>query len=305
MNVTDTLRRMAGTGLHNLWHARTEVLEKHAHAGISDAPPISDAIDPVTIPSVATRGTGDRVLAEIDQDGFAFATAPEDVAFFDRRTTRRPRQQNQLHLVLHDGRVCVRKRFQRPKVAARIHGNRPVPIRRWAARSFWVTVKLLFYTEAAALLRLRHLPFVPKLRALDATTQTLYIDFVAGDTLRAIAARNSTVAYDPDAPIDLRFAHVPETEAERREIELLDPDTLKECCAQIATMAHDLGRAGVAPLDIKAGNFLRGATTGRLYWIDFEMSRLGSQPNWHGNLELSRRTLLDVFGPELEPYVSL
>ena len=48
-------------------------------------------------------------------------------------------------------------------------------------------------------------------------------------------------------------------------------------------MAREINARGVAPLDIKLGNFIRGASTGRLYWIDFEICRLQSQPRWEAD----------------------
>ena len=77
-------------------------------AGATEPP---DAVTPVEIPSVAELGPGDRVLAEIDQDGFAFAEHPADEPFFNRRTEKFPRLRYRLHVVLYRGRVCVRKQF--------------------------------------------------------------------------------------------------------------------------------------------------------------------------------------------------
>jgi hypothetical protein len=60
-------------------------------------------------------------------------------------------------------------------------------------------------------------------------------------------------------------------------------------------MVREVNARGVAPLDIKLGNFIRGATTGRLYWIDFEISRLSSQPRWEADLALEREMLEEIF----------
>ncbi len=82
---------------------------------------------------------------------------------------------------------------------------------------------------------------------------------------------------------------------DRRELGVVDALLSDDLREQIAGMARDVAEAGVAPLDIKPGHFLRGATTGRPYWIDFEMSRLASQPDWHANLTLSTQLINEMF----------
>jgi hypothetical protein len=72
------LRRVVGDGAINLFRARSEV---HAALGPRAGPapfavPLDDAPPSRAIPSVAAGRRDDRVLAEIDQDGYAFAPAP-------------------------------------------------------------------------------------------------------------------------------------------------------------------------------------------------------------------------------------
>jgi len=84
-------------------------------------------------------------------------------------------------------------------------------------------------------------------------------------------------------------------ELERREVELLDRLGVGDFRREIAEMAREINSRGVVPLDIKLGNFLRGATTGRLYWLDFEISRLRSQPRFDEDLAVQRETLERLF----------
>ena len=285
-------------GLVNLWHARAEVRATGV-AGLRDAPAVPDEVSPAEVPSVARLGSGDRVLAEIDHDGFAFARAPEDEPFFNRRAEKHPRQQHLLDVVLHGGRVCVRKRFRRPRRDAVRFGDRPVPAREWAQRSLWVTLKLPLYNEAAALLRLRDLPFVPKLRGLDAARNTLTMDYLRGESLRHLAAAAGAPVHDADLRGARDLAGLGVDELDAREIGLLDRGGgAGDYRAEIAAMARAVNARGVAPLDIKLGNFMRGEKTGQLYWIDFEISRLASQPRWQADLGRQRDLLRRLFGVE-------
>ena len=263
------------------------------------APAVADEVTPAEIPSVARRGAGDRVLAEIDHDGFAFALAPEDESYFNRRKEKHPRQQHLLDVVLRGGQVCVRKRFRRPRRDAVRFGDRPIAAREWAQRSLWVTLKLPLYNEAAALLRMRDLPFVPKLRAFDAVRNTLHMDYLRGDSLRHQAAAAGAPVHDADLRGVSDVAGLDADALDAREIGLLDRGGGGgDYRAEIAAMAKAVNACGVAPLDIKLGNFMRGEKTGRLYWIDFEISRLASQPRWHADLARQHEILRRLFGVE-------
>lgn len=295
----DPLARLAGEGAVNLLRARAEVQSalQAGNGAIPAAPPLDDALPPSSIPSVAAGAHHDRVLAEIDQDGFAFAVDPIDVPFFNRRNRCVRRQKNLLDIVLFDGRICVRKRFRSLRPGARAWGDRPVPAREWIQRGVWVSLGFYLYTEAAALLRLHDLPFVPKLRGIDVVGKSIFIDFVSGDSLRACAARAGLPIHDSEIADADELSHLTARELERREVSLLDHagsggvDFRRE----IAEMKREINARGVAPLDIKLGNFVRGATTGRLYWIDFEISRLRSQPRWETDLAAQNEILEQLF----------
>lgn len=289
------LRRVAGDGLVNLSRARAEVTAALGPDGaVPDAPSLADELPLAAVPSTSTRQPGDRTLAEIDHDGFAFAVAPEDEPCFNRRPRPHARQQHQLRVVIHRGRVCVRKEFHAPRLGALRFGDRKVSAREWAHRSLWVQLGLPFYNEVAALLRLRDLPFVPKLRGVDVRRRVLYIDYVTGQSLRHHAARSGEPVHDADLP-GAGVAALSAMELDRREVALLDRVEGSTYRAEIADMASQINRLGVAPLDIKLGNFLRGHATGRLYWIDFEMCRLRSQPNWQADLARQHQILADLF----------
>src|SRR5690348_15425056 len=156
VHLPGLLRRFTGDGLINLLSAKVEVENRMRLAGgvVPAAPSLDDAMRPELIPSVARGQREDRLLAEIDQDGFTFAIDPVDRPFFDRRAHRRERPQNALHIALVDGRVCIRKQFRPMRLGARRWGTRAVPPMEWVRRKVWSTTGLFLYNEAAALLRL-------------------------------------------------------------------------------------------------------------------------------------------------------
>jgi len=292
------LRRLAGDGIVNLFRARTEVLATLRAFGdaVPPAPPLPDALPAQSIPSVASGRYEDRVLAEIDQDGYAFAAEPIDEPYFNRRAHRRPRQMNLIDIALVDGHVCVRKRFRGFRMGARRWGDRRVPASDRASRSLWVSLGFFLYSEAAALLRMHDLPFIPKLRRLDIAERSLYVDYVQGLDLRSqAAAATGKPVHDHDLAGDPELSALSAAELGRREVALLDQAVGADYRAEIAEMAREINARGVAPLDIKLGNFIRGTSTGRLYWIDFEICRLQSQPRWEADLLQQREILEELF----------
>jgi hypothetical protein len=295
------LRRLLGDGLPNLLVARAEVLAALRDGVLAGAPATEDELPPSAVPSLAA-GSRRRVLGEIDHDGFVFAADPADAALFERRLVRHPRNHNQLDVVLHDGRVCVRKRFRSGRFGVRRWGARRVPLLDWVRRSLWVAARLYLYNEAAALLRLRDLPFVPRLRAIDLGDRALYIDYVQGQSLRHRAALAGAPVHDVDlAAAAEDLGHLTGRELQRREVALLDATRPGDYRSEIAAMSRQINDRGVAPLDIKLGNFIRGAASGTLYWIDFEVSRLATQPRWAADLVVQRELLDYLFRRSSRP----
>jgi hypothetical protein len=291
------LQRLVGNGFSNLLSVRAEVLSSLSVNGtVLATAPLADALPADAIPSVRAGVRSDRVLAEIDQDGFAFAVDPRDARFFERRKHRAPRSLNQLDIVLLEGRVCIRKRYRPFRAGARDWGERPVPLGVRARRRFWNSLGFYLYSEAAVLLRLQDLPCIPKLRAIDLVDRAIYIDYVHGQTLRYWAARTGAAVYDRDLAASGDLNRLTAQELERREVTLLERTSAAgDFRHEVLGMLRQMNARGVAPLDIKLGNFIRGATTGRLYWIEFEFARVQSQPQWEAALRSQRDTLWNVF----------
>jgi hypothetical protein len=246
-----------------------------------DPPPVPDAVTPSEVPSVAELGPGNRTLAEIDQDGFAFAAHPSDEPFFNRRAEKFPRLRYRLHVVLYRGRVCVRKQF--------VGTPAEVPL----GSRLWSIAGLFFYTEAAALLRLRDTGFVPVLRGVNALSRTLYMDYLRGETLQHRMAARGAKLLDIDlAPLGQLFD--PDRDRWEREAFASKGDGAHR--DRIEAMIRAMNGRGVAPLDVKLGNVLIGEKTGDLYWLDFERAGIGSAPGYTRHLEEQLRLVDEHFG---------
>ncbi len=289
--MTPELRRAVDRGLRRvpgmdaatrLLAVRLETMRALLARRLEENPlPVPDAVTPSEIPSVAELGPGDRVLAELDQDGFAFALHPADVAFFNRREKKMPRLRYKLHVVLHRGYVCVRKRFLgQPR-------NAPLDAHLFAL------LGLFFYNEATALFRLRDLPSVPRIRDLHLTTRTLFIDYVRGRTLQHKAAEGGQKVLDIDlAPLGQLF----DPDRDRREIEAFAREGGDAYRGRIEEIVRAMNERGVAPLDVKLGNVLIGEKTGALYWVDFERAALEGTPRYGERLAEHHRLIQQWFG---------
>jgi hypothetical protein len=295
--MEDLVRRLIGTGAVSLWHARAEVLAAtDGGRRVPDAPDCEDALDPASLPSVKRCGLGNRMLAELDEEGFPFAVNVEDRPIFNKREKNRPRPIHKLELVLHDGRVCVRKRFRGPTFGMTRFGRIKLSLADHAKRHVWAGLGMWFYVEAAALLRLASLPFVPKLRGLDIKRHEVFMDYLPGETLRQVAAAQGQPVYDVDVGGDPSLASLGANELTAREVRLVDAAGIGNYRAEVGRMVAAMNDKGVAPLDIKPGNLLRGARTKRLYWLDFERARLQSQPGWTAGVETQNQLLRELFG---------
>lgn len=260
---------------------QAEILAALARRRLADdPPPVPDAVTPPEIPSVAELGPGDRVLAEIDQDGFTFAVHPADEPFFNRRAQRFPRLRYRLHVVLYRGRVCVRKQFV------------GVPAETPLGPKLWSLSGLFFFTEAAALLRLRATGFVPVLRGVSLVSRTLHMDYLRGETLQHhLAARGARLLDIDLATTNQLF----DPDRDRWESEAFAKDGADHR-DRIEALVRAMNRLGVAPIDVKLGNVLIGAKTGLLYWLDFERAALDSVPGYPRHLADCHRRVQEHFG---------
>jgi hypothetical protein len=295
--ATQLMSRLFGTGALGLWRARGEVLAATDGGRlVPDAPDLDDAIDPKTLPSAARYGLGDRMLAEIDQEGFAFAVNREERPLFNRREKNDPRPIHKLDVVLYAGRICVRKRFRRPVLGAVRFGHIRNSFADQAKRHAWTTLGLWFYVETAALLRLAALPFVPKLRGLDISRQEVFMDYLPGENLRQLAAAQGQPIFDADVGADPSLRDLNAEELTAREVRFVEAAGLGDYRSEVHRMVAAMNENGVAPLDIKPGNLLRGTKTKRLYWLDFERARLKSHPRWEAELQTQNDLLRELFG---------
>lgn len=242
--------------------------------------PSPDALQSTAIPSVQVHGMHDRTLAEIDQDGFAFAVDPLDRTFFNRRSHKQPRWRYRIEIVLHDQRVCIRKQLL----------GFP-PWRQSFQERFWNCLGAPFYIEAAVLIRLRHVAGIPRLRGIDRAARTLYIDYIAGETLRHCLERAGEMVLNIDCRTHPVLSQLSDTARVRREFALLHKVVGTRYHPQIMDLALAMEHHGVAPLDIHLSNLLIGATSRKVYWIDMEYAWLSTFPGWEQRLRESHRLL--------------
>ncbi len=242
---------------------------------LTAAPP--DALRPYEIPSVKELGAGDRILAEVDQDGYAFAEHPADEVLFNRREKRIARLRYGLKILLHKGEVVIEKRFNRG---------------RWWGLSLGHylagQLELPFFNEAASLVHLRDVDGVPRLRHIDLANRVLLIDYIHGQTLQKRIAEEGAQILDADGA---GFGGLDEHTRMEREIAAYAPYRASHT-EPVGRLAAEILRAGVAPLDVKLGNIIVGAKTGKHYWLDFEVAHLSSCPR-HDLYRLESRELVE------------
>ncbi len=233
------------------------------------------------VPSIDRLGMGDRVLAEIDQDGFAFAVDPADIPVFNRRERKMPRLRHLIDVVLHDGVICVRKRFRRA----------PPGMGSMSALFWHSGLGLGFYQSVAASHQLRDLPCVAAVRKADERSRTIYLDYIRGEDLRHHVSQNGKPVHDLDLSLDPALAHLSEDERDQREIDLFSAALGGRFEKDIRESILAINGRGVALMDVKLGNIIVGEKTGKLYWVDLDSSQLNSFPDWDANLQEQRRQL--------------
>ena len=269
------------------WFSARREVRRALKAGAIDAetPHTADVPDVTDIPSCSTGNAREgQVLAEIDQDGFAFATNRLDTMFFNRRAASLGKFRYRLHVVVHRGRVCVRKEFAR----------RPFRLgwRSW----FWSLIGWTFYAEAVALLRLRGEPGVPVLRGIDVKSRTLYMDYVRGQSLRQMLGDEGHLVHDLELTTHPELSKLDEWERDQREIGLFREHFGADTRRDLESLVRRINAQGVAVMDVKLGNVIVGGATSTLYWIDYERSQLDTYPRWTKHLAEQNELLQIWFG---------
>lgn len=276
-------------GLVRLWIARREVLAALRDGEMNETAPPADHLLPTDLPSGLGLARTGQVIAELDQDGFARVVNPADRPLFNCRDGGLPRVRYQLDVVVQDGAICVRKEFRRQPL------SRGRGIRAW----LWSVLGRSFYTEAAALLRLRGLPSVPQIRKIDTRRRAIYMDYIRGESLRHKLANEARPVHDRDLAADPELRQLTGQEREDREITFFGAVATPELRESIKSVSHQIACRGVLPLDVKPGNLIVGRNTGNLYWVDFEYAHLGSWSGWRDALDQHRRLLNRWFGVDM------
>lgn len=286
MAIVDLLDKVKGGPLvGRVAAARAEVIRARwkgelGGGALAAAPRPADGLSAEDLPSTALLGRGDRTLAEIDQDGYAFATHPADEPLFNRRKERLTRLRYGLAIVLRDGAAVVEKKFNRGKwwglsIGHYLAGQLEIP----------------FFTEVAALRRLQGLSFVPGLRGVDVAERVVRMDYVHGTTMQRMLAEGGVALLDAQGA---GFGQIDDATRLRREIDSFVPHR-ERLRRPLREMLDAMIDHGVAPLDVKLGNLVIGQKTGRPYWIDFEIAHLASMPGHARNVAEARRLFAELF----------
>ncbi|MGH9476661.1 MAG: hypothetical protein ACRD1C_10040 [Terriglobales bacterium] len=210
----------------------------------------SDALPPVQVPSLRYEwqsGSSQRVLAEIDQDGFTFALDDRDRELFPGRHLAVLRRHHRVQIVWSSGAVRIRKELKPRKQGI----------------LSWLQWDL--YVEAAALLRLRGAAGVPIVREINLRGWTVEMDYIWGRDLRHEFNDQDSLVNYPKV-----------TQAFN---ELLRGTNRKASCDELAALLRRVVKLGVVPRDLHAANVIRAFPTGRLYLVDFNFVYLPPSPS--------------------------
>ena len=245
---------MIGTALLYLV-ARVEVSWALLTGQIRSIKRCGDSLPPELVPSVAAGNRNDRDLAEIDQNGIAFAVDSRDEELFNCRARMVPRRHHRIQIIFSGGVVRLRKcrlRKQQRSLRGRV-------------------LELLqfgFYLEAAALLRLRALPAVPAIWRINPREGSIEMDYIWGRDLRHILADyTDPINYDEVA----------------REFAGLVANTENPASKRVVQLVIDTFRHGVLHRDLSAENFIRGHRSQQLYIVDFSLVQLRPVLGWRAH----------------------
>jgi hypothetical protein len=243
------------TGMLYLF-ARLRVSRAVMTRGRKSAVNHEDMLPVSLIPSVARGDRRDRVLAEIDQDGFTFAVDPLDADVFNSRTVMSARKHHSVQIVLKDAEVSLRKALV-PKPCARGMDR---------VRAF---LQWDFFIETAALLRLQELACVPTIRRIDFGESAIEMDYIWGRDLRQrLASGAQEIPYDE---ISHSFSM------------LTGRGSRDEIREQVAEVVARIIACGVIPRDVHAANFILGQRSKKLYMVDFSLVYLCPVPGWRAH----------------------
>ncbi len=217
------------------------------------------------LPSFSTEGKIDRKLADIDQDGYLFASNPVDIPFFNSRIARVPRGRDRVSIVLKDGKIQFKKQFSHVSDLPGI----------WKKTQGLLGVG--FYNEAAALIRLREKGFVPRILSVNPTDLSIHCEYIPSKTLYEHFMESTVTREDKDEP------------------SIFKSNASTEHRMRIRDNVLEMVACGLMPIGASLRNILVEKSEGSLYWVDFELAALTSQPRWNDRLEEGFQHLKHLF----------
>ena len=157
--------------------------------------------------------------------------------------------------MVQDGVICTRKQFPQRRSSN--------PLRQFRS-------ELGFWVEAAALLRLQGLPYVPRVVRIEPENTAITMEYIRGENLRTILQVRSN---------DRKYESLEHTFVEA--LEKAGP----AIASKVGRMLLGLLQRGVAPRDVNAANFILARSSGRLYVVDFHLSWLRPVLPFHREAE--------------------
>lgn len=225
-----------------------------------------DCLLPEFVPSLqpdGIRGSEERVLAEVDQDGFIFAVDARDRDVFHRREWMVPRRDHRIQIVWVNGAMRLRKTFLYKEKGAL----------GWLRRH----LQWGLYLEAASLLRLQGIGGVPVVRKVSPNEGVIEMDYIWGRDFRQIFGDGSP--------------HIDYDKVSKKFEELCSGALETAVSRKVAELVERVISRGVIPRDLHAANFILALLSQRLYLVDFNLVYLAPVPGWSSELHRLRRMI--------------
>lgn len=252
-----------------------------------DAGRAADGLVVADIPlSMRESQEKNRPIGYFDQDGFCFSMDSLVPTRFSPPDVPLPRKRWSLDITTIGERVCVQKKFKNQS------NDRSLRTLVWDA------LGLHFYTESAARIRLSELPCVPRLVSIDHRARIVAYEFIRGRTLRHRLAEKCDVL-DRDFERNTSLTKMSPAERHDRENRLWRMHATVEDIRQLEQGLKSIIACGVVPIDLNLGNVIVGESTGKFYFIDFELAHLDSFPDFRRVRDATIRELGRSFGISL------
>lgn len=251
--------------------ARYEVRRALSKRWAAERASCEDSLFPEFVPSLRledSKASEERVLAEVDQDGFVFAVDGRDRSLFHGRGWMVPRKHHRIQIVWSNGATRLRKTFF----------FRDKGVLGWLRNYLhWE-----LYVEAAALLRLRGIAGVPTVRNVNPNEGVIEMDYIWGADLRQVFSEGGP--------------QIDNDKVSKKFDELFSDPIETATSGKLSELLERVISRGVIPRDLHAANLILAFRSLRLYLVDFNLVHLVPVPGWRSDLQRLRRIMRTPIG---------